>query len=143
MSTLTPDEARTLNAIAYFLLDDHDEFSDQTTNSTFSCEYQKRHYRGVRFIKPRRKYAAEIRKPKKKGSKLWLGTFNTAEEAAEAYDRSVFQMRGSKAILNFPSNVELGVYMDPFLHPCLHTESQKRRKRTDESEISHDNRMEC
>ncbi|KAG9444247.1 hypothetical protein H6P81_015587 [Aristolochia fimbriata] len=40
-------------------------------------------------------------RPGTEGSKVWLRTFDIAVEAAKAYDRAAFRMRGSKAILNF------------------------------------------
>ncbi|GLJ29578.1 hypothetical protein SUGI_0583300 [Cryptomeria japonica] len=89
-------------------------WKSENTSSGGENEARAVHYRGVRRTKSGGKYYAEIRNPDKKGSRFWLGTFSTAEAAAAAYDRAAFQMRGGRALLNFPLNVESGCYLDPY-----------------------------
>ncbi|KAJ6743325.1 ETHYLENE-RESPONSIVE TRANSCRIPTION FACTOR ERF016 [Salix viminalis] len=59
-------------------------------------------YKGVRKRKWGR-WVSEIRLPNSR-ERIWLGSYDTPEKAARAFDAALYCLRGSGAKLNFPDN---------------------------------------
>ncbi|KAI3782743.1 hypothetical protein L2E82_12798 [Cichorium intybus] len=64
-------------------------------------EKREGRYKGVRMRKWG-KWVAEVRQPNSR-DRIWLGSYDTAEEAARAYDAALFCLRGPSALINFPT----------------------------------------
>ncbi|RID58024.1 hypothetical protein BRARA_F01354 [Brassica rapa] len=73
---------------------------EESSSSSSSSKQSK--YKGVR---KRRwgKWVSEIRLPNSR-ERIWLGSYDTPEKAARAFDAALFCLRGSGANFNFPDN---------------------------------------
>ncbi|KAH9305906.1 hypothetical protein KI387_010310, partial [Taxus chinensis] len=63
----------------------------------------KQHFKGVRMRKWG-KWVSEVRMPNSRG-RIWLGSYDSPQQAARAYDCAAYCLRGSKATFNFPNSL--------------------------------------
>ncbi|EYU39987.1 hypothetical protein ABFS82_10G176200 [Erythranthe guttata] len=122
-------------------------FQDQKATkiplSTKTCKMKSRNnnnkFIGVRQ-RPSGRWVAEIKDTTQK-IRMWLGTFETAEEAARAYDEAACLLRGSNTRTNFVTHVSADSPLASRIKNILNSKkiinAKEIPKRSQESSISH------
>lgn len=94
----------------------------------------KSKFLGVRQ-RPSGKWVAEIKNTTQK-IRMWLGTFDTAEEAARAYDEAACLLRGSNTRTNFVDHIPPSSALSLKIKNLLHQKKSLRQKQKDPKEAS-------
>lgn len=92
--------------------------SSTSTSSGNNDNKNEKKYKGVRFRKWG-KWVSEIRLPNSR-ERIWLGSYDSAEKAAKAFDAALYCLRGPHATFNFPDtpfNLDINAFSNNSLTP--------------------------